>query len=123
MQLKEVQRFQKIAGLLKEDLTQQDFPKFKTYLESIVPKNKRIAFFIRDHRLLIGYFPEGASMADISKLLPTNIIVALEKKFASTPYTLITNVEKKDPYSNKKMKFVAISAKDQATLAKIEQLF
>jgi len=110
-------------SFVNENLTQQDFPKFKSHLESLAPKNKRIAFFIEDRRLLIGYFPEGASMADLSKLLPTNTIAALEKKFAGTPYTVMTDFEKRDPYSSKKMKFVAISAKDQATLAKIEQLF
>jgi hypothetical protein len=114
---------EEIQKVLGKKLSSNDFPKFESYLESSIPKNKRIAFFIEGHRLLIGFFPEYASMADLSKLLPTSIIVALEKKFAGTPYTVMTNIEKSDPISNKKMKFVAISAKDENTLAKIENLF
>jgi hypothetical protein len=121
--INEIKRMQELAGIVVENTTGHDFPKFESYLESLIPKNKRVSLFIDGHRLLIGFFPEGASMADLSRLLPTSVIVALEKKFAGTPYTVMTNLEKSDPISRKKMKFVAISAKDQATLAEIEQLF
>jgi hypothetical protein len=119
----DLRKFITEGKLLRESLTSQDFPKFESYLEDLIPSNKRISFFLEGSRLLIGYFPEGASMADLSKLLPTNIITILEKKFAGTPYTVMTNFEKPDPISGKKMKFVAISAKDQNTLRNIEQLF
>ena len=114
---------EEITKILNETLSGNDFPKFEFYIESLIPKNKRIQFFIEGNRLLIGYFPEGASMADLSKVLPPNIIKVLEEKFAGTPFTVMTSFEKPDPISGKKMKFVAISAKDQNTLKNIEQLF
>jgi len=115
---------EEIRKVLNKKLSDNDFPKFESYIESLVPKNRRIQFYVEGHRLLIGYFPESASMADLSKLLPPNIITILEKKFAGTPYVVMTNFEKIDPISgSKKMKFVAISAKDQNTLSKIEKLF
>lgn len=114
---------EEISKMLNEKLSGWDFPKFESYIESLIPKNRRIQFYVEGTRLLIGYFPEAASMADLSKLLPPNIVTVLEKKFAGTPYVVITNVEKPDPISGKKMKFIAISAKDQNTLKKIEQLF
>ena len=92
-------------------------------MESLIPKNKRIQFFIEGHRLLIGYFPAGASMADLSKLLPVNTIKNLEEKFAGTPFIIMTDFEKPDPMSGKKMKFIAISAKDQNALKEIDRLF
>lgn len=122
--MKNLQTFEEFLNEeLNEKISIIDFPKFESYLESLIPKNKRVSFFIEDHRLLIGYFPEAASMADLSKVLPTNIIKKLEEKFAGTPFTVITDFEKQDPISGKKMKFVAISAKDQNTLKKIEKLF
>ena len=115
---------EEIRKVLNEELSGNDFPKFESYIESLIPKNKRIQFYVDGHRLLIGYFPEAASMADLSKLLPSNIIEVLQKKFAGTPYVVMTNFEKIDPISgSKKMKFVAISAKDQNILSKIEKLF
>ena len=114
---------EEISKVLNEKLSGNDFPKFKSYVESLIPKNKRIQFFPEGNRLLIGYFPEAASMADLSKPLPPNVISILQKKFAGTPYVVMTDFEKIDPFSNKKMKFVAISAKDENTLAIIENLF
>lgn len=114
---------EEIRKVLNEELSGNDFPKFESYIESLIPKNKRIQFYVEGHRLLIGYFPEAASMADLSKLLPSNIIKVLEEKFSGTPFTVMTSFEKQDPISGKKMKFVAISAKDQNTLKKIERLF
>ena len=115
---------EEIYKVLSEKLSHNDFPKFEYYVESLIPKNKRIQFWVEGNRLLIGYFPESASMADLSKLLPINVISTLEKKFEGTPYVVITNFEKIDPLSgSKKMKFVAISAKDENTLSKIENLF
>jgi hypothetical protein len=114
---------EEVCKILNETLSGDDFPKFESYLEFLIPKNKRVSLFIEDHRLLIGYFPEAASMADLSKVLPTNIIKILEEKFSGTPFTVMTSFEKRDPISGKKMKFVAISAEDQNTLKKIEQLF
>jgi len=114
---------EEIRKVLDEKLSGDSFPKFESYIESLIPKNKRTQFFIEGNRLLIGYFPEAASMADLSKTLPPNIIKVLEEKFAGTPFTVMTSFEKLDPISRKKMKFVAISAKDQNTLESIEQLF
>ena len=115
---------EEISKILNKKLTGNDFPKFKSYIESLIPKNRRIQFYVEGNRLLIGYFPEAASMADLSKLLPPDIIAILEKKFAGAPYVVMTNFEKIDPISgSKKMKFIAISAKDQNTLPKIEKLF
>lgn len=119
----DLRKFITEGKLLRESLTANDFPKFESYIESLVPKNRRIQFYVEGNRLLIGYFPEAASMADLSKLLPSKVISMLQEKFAGTPYTVMTNFEKSDPISGKKMKFIAISAKDQNTLKNIEQLF
>jgi len=121
--MKNVKLFEQFLSEINETLSGNDFPKFESYVESLIPKNKRIQFFVEDHRLLIGYFPEFASTAILSKSLPPKVVSMLEKKFAGTPYTVMANFEKMNPLSNKKMKFVAISAKDQNTLKKIEQLF
>lgn len=108
---------------LNESLRPQDFPNFEGYVESLIPKNKRISLFIEDHRLLIGYFPESASMADLSKSLPQKVKDEIDKKFAGTAFTFMSEITKNDPISGKKMMFSAISAKSQKDLNGIEKLF
>ena len=109
--------------LNEANIDPQSFPNFETYVESLVPKNKRIAFFVEDHRLLIGYFPESASMADLSKALPKNVKDELGKKFAGSQFTFMDEIIKPDSISGKKMVFSAISAKTQKDLLQIESLF
>jgi hypothetical protein len=101
----------------------RSFPNFESYVESLVPKNKRIAFFVEDYRLLIGYFPESASMADLSKALPKKVKDELSKKFAGSRFTFMDEFIKLDPMSGKKMIFSAVSAKTQKDLLQIENLF
>ena len=112
-----------IHQYLNEALSDNNFYKFESYLENIIPKNKRISLFQEEHRLLIGYFPEYASMGDLSKLLPESVIDKLESKFAGTKFVVMSNFEKPDPISGKKMKFVVISATNKNELQKIEDLF
>jgi hypothetical protein len=104
-------------------LTPGSFPKFELFLESLIPSNKRIGFFVEDHRLLIGYFPESASMADLSKSLPEKVKNEIEKKFAGTEFTFMKELIKSDPMSGKKMIFSAVSASKQKNLLNIENLF
>jgi len=101
----------------------QSFPNFESYVENLIPKNKRITFFVEDHRLLIGYFPESASMADLSKSLPEKVKDELNKKFAGTKFTFMNEFTKVDNMSGKKMIFSAVSAKTQKDLLQIEKLF
>ncbi len=102
------------------ELTQSDFPKLLTYLESITNKNKRIALFVEGHRILIGYFPNHATLADLSKQLPPKIIEKIRKKFAMSEFVIMSGFVKLDPISGKKMIFTAISGKDQESLKNIE---
>jgi hypothetical protein len=101
----------------------QSFPNFESYVENLIPKNKRISFFIEDHRLLIGYFPESASMADLSKSLPEKVKNELDEKFAGTKFTFMDEFTKVDNNSGKKMIFSAVSAKTQKDLLQIENIF
>jgi hypothetical protein len=109
--------------LNESNINPQSFPNFESYIENLIPKNKRIAFFIEDHRLLIGYFPEGASMADLSKSLPKNVKDELSKKFDGSKFTFMNEFTKTDRVSGKKMIFSAISAKTQKDLLQIENIF
>ena len=119
--MKHIQTFE--GFLNEEDINEKSFPKFETYIESLIPSNKRIAFFVRDHRLMIGYFPAYASTADLSKSLPEKVKNKIEEKFAGTPFTFMDEVVKLDPRSGKKMIFSAVSAKTQKDLQQIENLF
>jgi hypothetical protein len=105
------------------NLSQKDFPKFLEFIENLIPKNKRISFFIEDHRLLIGYFPESASFADLSKSMPEKVKSAIESKFGGKPFTFINSFEKRDNISGKTLVFSAVSAKNSKDLIKIEDLF
>ena len=109
--------------LNEANINSQSFPNFESYLENLIPKNKRISFFIEDHRLLIGYFPESASMADLSKSLPERVKDELDEKFAGSRFTFMDELVKPDPMSGKKMIFSAVSAKTQKDLLQIEDLF
>ena len=100
-----------------------NFPKLEEFITSLIPKGKAIQLFIEDHRLLIGYYPSFASMADLSKSLPEKVNKSLEEKFAKSEFTLMKDFIKNDPISGKKMTFTVISAKDKKTLSKIEKLF
>lgn len=119
--MKHIQSFE---NFLNESIVNsQSFPNFESYVESLVAKNKRIAFFVEDHRLLIGYFPESASMADLSKALPKKAKEELDKKFAGSQFTFMDEFVKSDPMSGKKMIFSAVSAKTQKDLLQIEKIF
>ena len=110
-------------NLNEANINENSFPNFESYIENLIPKNKRIAFFLEDHRLLIGYFPESASMADLSKSLPEKVKDELDKKFAGTKFTFMNEFTKVDNMSGKKMIFSAISAKRQKDLLQIEKIF
>jgi len=107
---------------ISESITSHSFPKFKKYLESIIPKNKNIQFFIDGHRLLIGYFPDGSPMSTLSKSLPNSTNDRLEKLFTGKPFTVMTKFTKPDPRTGKTMVFTAISADSQNDLKSIEDI-
>ena len=107
----------------KEKIDNHSFPKLEKFISSIIPSNKAINLFLEDHRLLIGFFPQYASMDKLSNSLPPKAINKLQEKLAGTPFTLIDSLEKSDPLSNKIMKFTTISAKNQETLKQLESIF
>ena len=76
-ELKQIIR-EEIQKVLNEKLSGNDFPKFESYVESLIPKNRRIQFWVEGDRLLIGYFPEYASMADLSKSMPEKVKDSIE---------------------------------------------
>ncbi len=123
--MKNLQTFEEFLNesLNEGNLSEKDFPKFLEFIENLIPKNKRVSFFIEDHRLLIGYFPESASFADLSKSMPEKVKSAIESKFAGKPFTFISSFEKRDNLSGKSMIFSAVSAKTNKDLIKIEDLF
>jgi hypothetical protein len=108
-----------------KNYTSRDFPKLEEFIESLIPKGKRIQLFVEGHRILIGYFPDFASMADLSKPLPEKVNRAIQEKFAGTFVTVMTQFEKPDKLTGKKMTFTALSVGrpgDEANFEKIESL-
>jgi len=122
-EIRKVLNESKLTPINEGTVDPQNFPKFESYIENLIPKNKRIAFFIEDHRLLIGYFPEGASMADLSKSLPNRVKDELAKKFAGSKFTFMNEFTKIDRLSGKKMVFSAVSANTKKDLLQIENIF
>jgi hypothetical protein len=105
------------------ELSYSDFNNFVSFLEKIIPKKKRIGLFIEDNVILIGYFPEFATMADLSKPLPTRIKSIIKEKIKNTNFTFIDNIMKPCPITDKPMFFSAITSSSQDELLDLENLF
>jgi hypothetical protein len=99
-----------------------DFNNFISFVESITPKNKRIGLFIEENVIMIGYFPEFATMADLSKPLPKRIKSIIKEKIKNTNFTFIDNVIKPCPITDKPMFFSAITSSSQDELLDLEKI-
>jgi hypothetical protein len=122
--MEHIKTFESFLNEAAGAITPNQFPKFQAFIESLVPKSKRrIALFVEDHRLLIGYYPTGGTMGDLSKSLPESANDEIDEIFVGSKFTFMTRFEKPDPRTGKKMTFSAVSAKTQNDLLKIEDLF
>lgn len=122
-----MQHIKTFESFINESIDENSFPKFKNYIESQIPEGKSIQFYIRDNRLMIGYFPANASMAELSKSLPEEVKEDLSEKFEETNFVFMDKVVEPDPVSGKDMIFSAVSLKflnqTQEDLQQIEDLF
>ncbi len=84
-------------------------PVLKEFLEkNSRNKNKTFGFFREEDRILIGYFPKYAFMADRSKYLPEKLYLKLKEKLPTSFF--LYKATKLCPLSGKPMKFVVIKS-------------
>jgi len=89
---------------------QISLPVLEGFLEkNLKNKTKAFAFFREEDRILIGYFPKYASMAERSKYLPEKLYEKLKEKLPVGFF--LYKIIKTCPLSNKPMKFVVIKSR------------
>lgn len=124
--MKKFKHLRRFNQQLNESVTEHDFTNFRKYIKSIIGKNSKINFQVERTAhdevwaLKIGYFPkEFPSFADLSKELPEKVVEEIKSKLSGLN-VYITSSQKRDPITDKMMRFTLITASNTKTLQGIE---